>query len=134
LCGRSLRIPGLVAAFYSILAPGKRLPVHRGPYNGILRFHLGLSVPASDETCAIKVGPDIRSWTEGGALVFDDTYDHEAWNLTSTTRVVLFVDFKRPLPATQSCLNDAMLWLATKTPYVAAAVRNQAKWEKAFYG
>jgi aspartyl/asparaginyl beta-hydroxylase (cupin superfamily) len=30
-------------------------------------------------------------------MIFDDTYEHEAWNDTDKTRVVLFVDFVRPL-------------------------------------
>jgi beta-hydroxylase len=128
-----LKIPGLVAAFYSILAPGKRLSPHRGPYNGVLRYHLGLKIPASDSTCAIRVGTETRHWMEGGSLIFDDTYDHEAWNLTSEHRAVLFVDFKRPLPLRQSTLNDSMLWLAAKTPIVSVAVKNQANWEKSFY-
>ena len=38
-------IPGLKTAMFSILEPGKHLPAHRGPYNGVLRFHLGLIVP-----------------------------------------------------------------------------------------
>ena len=32
-------------------------------------------------------------------MIFDDTYEHEAWNDTDRTRVVLFVDFVRPLRA-----------------------------------
>lgn len=128
-----LKIPGMVAAFYSILAPGKRLSAHRGPYNGVLRYHLGLEIPASDSTCAIRVGTETRSWAEGRSLVFDDTYEHEAWNLTRKVRAVLFVDFKRPLPASQAFLNASMIWLATRTPMVSLAIKNQSNWEQAFY-
>ena len=39
------KIPGLKSAMFSIFEPGKHLPPHRGPYNGVLRFHLGLIVP-----------------------------------------------------------------------------------------
>ena len=41
--------------------------------------------------------PRSRSWREGKSLVFDDTYEHEAWNETDATRVVLFLDVVRPL-------------------------------------
>lgn len=126
-------IPGMVSGYYSILAPGKKLPPHRGPYNGVLRFHLGLKIPASDSTCAIRVGKQTRSWTEGGALVFDDTYKHAAWNRTSEWRAVLFVDFLRPLPFLPRLLNRLMIWLMTKTPFVKVATRNHENWEKAFY-
>jgi beta-hydroxylase len=127
------KIPGMVSGYYSIFAPGKRLPPHRGPYNGVLRFHLGLKVPASDATCAIKVGSQTRSWAEGEALIFDDTYQHTAWNLTPEWRAVLFVDFLRPLPALPHALNRLMIWLMTKTPFVTVATRNHANWEKVFY-
>ena len=30
---------------FSILAPGKRIPPHDGPYKGVLRYHLGLDGP-----------------------------------------------------------------------------------------
>lgn len=49
-------IPGLRTAFYSILEPGKRIPLHTGPYNGVLRLHLGLLVPEPAERCWIEVG------------------------------------------------------------------------------
>lgn len=127
------KIPGMVSAYYSILAPGKRLPPHRGPYNGVLRFHLGLKIPATDRTCAIRVGKSTRSWAEGQALVFDDTYQHAAWNLTSEWRAVLFVDFLRPLPSPARQLNRLMIWLMTKTSFVKVATRNHQNWEKAFY-
>jgi ornithine lipid ester-linked acyl 2-hydroxylase len=127
------KIPGMVSGYYSIFAPGKRLPFHRGPYNGVLRFHLGLKVPASDETCAIKVGSETRSWVEGEALIFDDTYQHSAWNLTDEWRAVLFVDFIRPLPFVPRVLNRLMIWLLTKTPFVSVATKNHDNWEKAFY-
>lgn len=126
-------IPGMVSGYYSILAPGKKLPPHRGPYNGVLRFHLGLKIPASDSTCAIRVGKQTRSWTEGGALIFDDTYRHAAWNRTSEWRAVLFVDFVRPLPFVPRQLNRLMIWLMTKTPFVKVATRNHENWEKVFY-
>ena len=127
-------IPGMTTAFFSILAPGKELPVHRGPYNGVLRYHLGLRIPASDERCAIRVGGELRHWREGGALVFDDSYEHEAWNRTGEWRVVLFVDFLRPLPLVPHLANRIMLAVIRATPFVRIAVRNEARWEKSFYG
>ncbi len=105
------KIPGMVSGYYSILAPGKSLPPHRGPYNGVLRFHLGLKIPASDDTCAITVGSATRSWAEGNALIFDDTSQRTAWNLTPEWRAVLFVDFLRPLPLVPRVLNRLMIWL-----------------------
>ena len=82
---------------FSILEPGKHLPPHRGPYNGVLRLHLGLIVPEPREQLGIRVDNDVYRWQEGEAVIFDDAYEHEAWNRTPHTRVVLFVDFRKPL-------------------------------------
>ncbi|WP_077001038.1 aspartyl/asparaginyl beta-hydroxylase domain-containing protein [Variovorax sp. KK3] len=127
-------IPGMTTAYFSILAPGKVLPMHRGPYNGVLRYHLGLRIPAVDDSCAIRVDGIQRNWGEGDALVFDDTYQHEAWNRTPHWRIVLFVDFLRPLPLVPRLLNNAMMAIIRTTPFVRVAARNQARWEASFYG
>ncbi|MBV8062966.1 MAG: aspartyl/asparaginyl beta-hydroxylase domain-containing protein, partial [Nevskia sp.] len=91
------KIPGATTAFFSILSPGKHIPAHRGAYNGVLRFHLGLLVPEPRERCRIRIGNEFRNWNEGEALIFDDSFNHEVWNDTAGWRVVLFVDFARPL-------------------------------------
>jgi ornithine lipid ester-linked acyl 2-hydroxylase len=39
----------------------------------------------------IRIGSESRHWQEGSALIFDDAYEHEAWNETGHPRVVLFV-------------------------------------------
>jgi beta-hydroxylase len=46
---------------------------------------------------AARIGNEFRHWSEGQALIFDDTFNHEVWNDTDGYRVVLFVDFARPL-------------------------------------
>jgi ornithine lipid ester-linked acyl 2-hydroxylase len=84
-------IPGLVTAGFSALAPGTHIAPHTGYPEGLLRCHLGLVIP---EDCAIRVSGDTRSWDEGKCLVFDDTWDHEAWNKSDRTRVILLLDFK----------------------------------------
>ncbi|MFM8275542.1 MAG: aspartyl/asparaginyl beta-hydroxylase domain-containing protein, partial [Cyanobium sp.] len=50
------------------------------------------------ESCGLRVASEVRSWREGECLVFDDTAEHEAWNRSSRTRVVLLLDF-RPQPS-----------------------------------
>ena len=57
-------------------------------------------------------------------LVFDDTLEHEAWNETAGVRVVLFVDFVRPLPWPLSTFNQLLLTLAGHTPAVRNAQAN----------
>src|SRR5258708_23910569 len=127
------KIPGLKTAFLSILSPRKHIPAHRGPYNGVLRLHLGLQVPEPRQDCKIRVDKEYLVWEEGKAVVFDDSFNHEVWNDTAGHRVVLFVDFERPLPFPWNMLNKLILSLAVFTPYIREADQNQKAWEQKFY-
>ena len=42
-------------------------------------------------------------------MIFDDTFNHEVWNDTDETRVVLFVDVMRPLPFPESAINEGIV-------------------------
>lgn len=126
------RIPGMTTAMFSILSPRKHILDHRGPYKGVLRYHLGLIVPQDAPACRIRVGEDVRHWEEGKSLVFDDTFNHEVWNDTDETRVVLFVDVLRPLPAPWNQLNRAIVKAIGLSPFVLDAKRNQQAWERRF--
>lgn len=127
-------IPGLKTAFFSILLPQKQIPPHRGPYNGVLRYHLGLLVPQAANQCGIRVGKDIRHWQEGKSLVFDDSFEHEAWNCTDEVRVILFVDVVRPLKFPVSLLNQLIIQLIAWSPYIRDAEVNQKKWDQQLRG
>jgi len=127
------KIPGLITAMFSILEPGKHIPHHRGPYNGVLRLHLGLIVPEPREKVKIRVGTEICHWSEGKALIFDDAYDHEAWNGSDRTRVVLFVDFVKPLRFPANFVNWLLLHLAVFTPFIREGLDNHRAWENRFY-
>jgi beta-hydroxylase len=117
-------IPGMKTAMFSILAAGKHIPEHRGPYKGVLRYHLGLIIPPPQGACRIRVRDEVQTWKEGGSLIFDDSYLHEAWNDSTSVRVVLFVDIVRPLPFPISLLNRFMLWLISVSPAVRQAMEN----------
>lgn len=127
------KIPDMKTAMFSILSPGKHIPAHRGPYNGVLRYHLGLVVPEPREQCKIRVHDQYYNWAEGEGVIFDDSFDHEVWNDTDGVRVVLFVDFQRPMTGFGNWLNDTVINLAKHTPYLKEANENQKKWEKEFY-
>ena len=55
--------------------------------------HLPLVVPRN---CALRVAGEEHQWREGQTLVFDDTYEHEAWNRSTGLRVVLIADVWNP--------------------------------------
>ena len=127
------KIPGMTTAFFSILSPGKHIPAHRGAWNGILRFHLGLMVPEPRERVRIRIGNDFYSWREGEALIFDDTFNHEVWNDTGGYRVVLFVDFARPLYPPFHWLNRRLVSLGALAPFLREAGEKQKRWQDAFW-
>jgi hypothetical protein len=98
-------ISGLI--YMSRLRGKTHIAAHRGPTNFRLRCHLGIAVPEGD--CAIRNGGVTRSWQEGRCLVFDDHYEHEAWNNTNYDRLVLIIDIWHPaLTATEIRLLDGL--------------------------
>ena len=80
-------------AFFSILDAGPRIPPHTGVTNTRLTVHLPLIVPPG---CGFRVGSETREWVPGKAWVFDDTIEHEAWNLSDVPRGVLIFDIWNP--------------------------------------
>lgn len=124
------RIPGLNSAFFSILAPGTHIPPHRGVTKGLLTCHLGLIVPR-DGDVRMRVGDRVVRWAEGETLLFDDTWDHEVWNDTSGTRVVLLIQLRRPLRQPGRWFADAVIELIRRSPFVQEARTNVARWNLA---
>lgn len=100
LCPRTCALleqtPNVKAAMFTLLAPGGRLPRHRDPWAGSLRYHLGLITP-NDDACRIIVDGEVRSWRDGQDLMFDETFIHTAENFTDRHRIILFCDVERPL-------------------------------------
>jgi beta-hydroxylase len=118
---------------FSIMEPGTHLPAHTGPYNGVLRLHLGLIMPEPRDKRAIRVMDQTYYWTEGEVVIFDDCFEHEAWNHTEAVRVVLFVDFVRPLRFPGNLINNLLLKLAIFTPFIREGYQAHKAWEKLFY-
>ena len=103
LCRVTNRSPSVL---FSLLRPGAHIPPHNGMVNTRLICHLPLIVPPG---CEFRVGNESREWVEGKAWVFDDTIEHEAWNRSAETRVILLFEIWRPeLSAEERALVDAM--------------------------
>ena len=128
------KIPGVTTAFFSILSPRKHIPAHRGPWAGVLRLHVGLLVPEPRDQVRIRIANQTCLWQEGRCLIFDDTWNHEVWNDTDGYRVVLFIDFERPLKWPLSWINHALLNLAPLAPFLREAKGKQKAWEKKMWG
>ncbi len=80
-------------ALWSLLKPGTHIQPHHGLLNTRLICHIPLIVPGD---CGLRVGNETREWREGEALIFDDSFEHEAWNRSDSTRVVLLFEIWRP--------------------------------------
>ncbi len=123
-------IPGLQNACYSILAPGYHIPAHKGPTRAVIRCHLGLIVPEASERCWLRVDDQIHTWREGECLVFDDTYEHEVHNDTPERRVVLFLDFDRPMDRLGALFNWLVIRAIRSSAYVRDPLENLAGWDR----
>lgn len=78
---------------FSVLRPGTHILPHHGVTNTRLVTHLPLIVPAD---CALRVGGETHVWQPDRCVTFDDTFEHEAWNRSGETRVVLILDSWNP--------------------------------------
>jgi aspartyl/asparaginyl beta-hydroxylase (cupin superfamily) len=80
-------------ALFSLLRPGTHIAPHHGLLNTRLICHIPLITPPG---CRLRVGNEVREWEQGRALIFDDSIEHEAWNDSAETRVVLLFEIWRP--------------------------------------
>ncbi len=90
--------PDVLSATLSFLAPHKHIPQHRGPFRGVLRFYLALSVPTTADgqpgTVLTIDGSDYRI-ADGECLLWDDTFAHEVSNQSEEQRIALLLDIRR---------------------------------------
>ena len=89
-------IPSLNGSMLTILPPGGKLTRHSDPLACSLRFHLGLKTPNNDN-CYLNVDGEMRSWRDGEAILFDETFIHYAENNTDQFRLILMCDVERPM-------------------------------------
>ena len=90
------QIPELISCDFSYMEPNTHILPHKGYSRMVLRCHLPLIVP-NPADCGIRVGNETRHWEEGKLLIFDDSFEHEAWNKSNERRVVLMFDIPNPL-------------------------------------
>lgn len=94
--------PAVVSASISFMAPGKHIPTHRGPFRGVVRFYLGLSVPRRADgspAAVLKIDGEEYRIGDGEWLLWDDTYPHEVQNDSDQVRSVLLLDvWRRDMP------------------------------------
>ncbi|OJH38580.1 aspartyl/asparaginyl beta-hydroxylase domain-containing protein [Cystobacter ferrugineus] len=105
-------------SFFSVFRPGTVLKPHCDATNAKLSVHLGVIIP---EKCGIKVGGIERRWVEGETYYFDETFEHEAWNLDTTPRVCFLSDIWHPeLTQVERIALSALIETATSQGNLAA--------------
>lgn len=126
------RVPGLISAIYSVVAPGAHIKRHKGVNKSIMTAHIALKVPRDAERCRMDVDGVPVVWREGRAVVIDDTYPHEVWNDTDESRVVLLIQFRRPLRFPGTLFASLIIGFVRHSSFVQKARRNLDHWEMAF--
>ena len=105
--------PDILSASFSFLGPRKHIPPHRGPIRGIIRFYLVLSMPHAGDglpAAVLKVAGVEHRLDEGQFLLWDDTFEHEAWNASDEVRIVLSLDvLRRPMPVDMRILSAMLI-------------------------
>ena len=76
-----------------MLTSGSHIQPHHGVTNTRVVTHLALVVP---DDCALVVGGESHTWQEGACFTFDDTFEHEDYNRSADTRVVMLLDAWNP--------------------------------------
>ena len=85
-------------------------------------------MPDAGDSCWLRVDDQICHWHEGKCLVFDDTFEHEVKNDTPQRRVVLFLDFDRPMDRLGTLCNRMLVFLIRISSYVQVPLKNLAEW------
>lgn len=79
--------------FFSAVTPGTHITAHNGPTGKKMRVHLPI---IGVEGARMRVGDDTKMLEEGKCIIFDDSFNHEAWHDGSETRINLILDIWHP--------------------------------------
>ncbi len=119
--------PDVLTATLSFLAPHKHIPLHRGPFRGVLRFYLGLAVPttaAGQADTVLMIDGSAHRIRAGECLLWDDTFAHEVWNHSDAVRIALLLDVRRRnMPLSLTMLSALIVGIAG----IAVRLRRQKK-------
>jgi len=88
--------PEVLSAMVSCLESGKHIRPHRGPFRGVLRYHLCLALEQDGgEGCWLRLNGHKHPYRQGASLLWDDTFEHEVHNRTGADRIALLLDLRR---------------------------------------
>ncbi|MGF1539568.1 MAG: aspartyl/asparaginyl beta-hydroxylase domain-containing protein [Pleurocapsa sp.] len=88
------QLKGVRIVALSLLKPGAYILPHTHPElkeDGLLTYHLGLSVP--DNWHWLNIDGTFVQHQEGQSFVFDGSQPHFAFNFSPTNRLILYIEF-----------------------------------------
>jgi aspartate beta-hydroxylase len=107
--------PDVLSASISFLAPGKHIPEHRGPFRGVLRFYLVLTMPLAADgrpAAVLKIAGTEHRLADGEYLLWDDTFPHEVTNNGDEARTVLLLDvWRNGMPLDMRLLSRLLIFI-----------------------
>lgn len=107
--------------FFSNLEPGKHLPAHTGNNHAVIRAQIGVDI-LQPESTGLRVEEKTVKLKNGELFIFDDTFEHEAWNDGQHVRTVLIIDYVKPFPFFYDLLNRKTLNKVKESGYVQKAL------------
>jgi aspartyl/asparaginyl beta-hydroxylase (cupin superfamily) len=120
----------IVNAMFSKMEPNSHIKRHRGVYNGLVRYHFGIKIPNDKNNLFIIINDEKIHWKENESFIFDDTQYHEAVNNTKEDRLILMIDYERPIPWFLKPLNKIILYIIEKSPLIKNSIENLDNFNK----
>ncbi len=102
---------------FSSMAPGKHIPPHHGRNHGVIRTQIGLDIPEPQKT-GLRVENITVKLKNKEVFLFDDTFEHEAWNESDSYRTVIIIDSVKKFPFFYALINNYLLKKMEKNDYV----------------
>ena len=131
---RVREVRGINSAYFSVMGPGTHLAPHVGPNKSVLRAHVTLRTPEPVGMAALVVDGQRVDHEPGVAFLFDDTFQHEAWNRGDSDRVTLMMELRRPIPWWLRPFDGAVQLLFRFHPVQRSALRRLRELEVARNG
>src|SRR5690606_28989485 len=107
---------------FSTTESGKQIPSHNGNNHCVLRAQIGIDIKEPDK-CMLRVVDKKIFLKEKECFIFDDTFEHELINTSSTYRTVLIIDYFKPLPFWYKKINKKKVMKMKNSEYVQNVIK-----------
>ncbi len=108
--------------FFSKLEAHKHIPAHHGNNFGVIRNQIGINILFPEKT-GLRVADKTVQLKKKELFIFDDTFEHEAWNNSETDRVVLIIDTCKKFSYLYNVINKFLLKKLKKTNYIQSVIK-----------